>query len=65
MTTDLPMDADPADVAEQRQDAVPPEDEDGPEPDPDEVPLEADEADVAEQRTEVPGWGEGDEDPET
>jgi hypothetical protein len=48
--------ADPADVAEQQQDAVPPaEEEDVPDPGLAEVPLEANEADVAEQRTEVPG----------
>lgn len=58
MTTDpdTPY-ADPADVAEQQQDAIPPADDDEvPDPEPDERPLEADEADVAEQRTEVPEW---------
>jgi hypothetical protein len=56
MTTDPQSPyADPADVAEQQQDAVPPaEEEDIPDRGPDEVPLEADEADVAEQRFEVP-----------
>jgi hypothetical protein len=56
MTTDPQSPyADPADVAEQQQDAVPPADEeDLPDPGTNEVPLEADEADVAEQRTEVP-----------
>lgn len=64
MTTDpQPPDADPADVAEQQQEVVPPvagEDEEAPAPEPD-APLEADEADVAEQRTEVPGWVDDDD----
>lgn len=55
--------ADPADVAEQRQDVLPPtEDEDVPGLDPDEMPLEADAADVAEQRTEMPPWADEDVD---
>ena len=64
MTTDpdLPQ-ADPADVAEQQQDVVPPvDDAEVPVLDPDEAPLEADEADVAEQRSEVPGWVDDDTD---
>ncbi|HET6257573.1 hypothetical protein [Pseudonocardia sp.] len=44
----LPLEADPADVAEQRQ-VVPVED-------PSELPLEADPADVAEQRQVVPEY---------
>lgn len=57
MTIDpeLPDDADPADVAEQHQELTPPpDDEEAPVPEPDDLPLEANEADVAEQRTEVP-----------
>jgi hypothetical protein len=55
--------ADPADVAEQHQDVVPPaDDEEVPDVEPEELPLEADEADVAEQRTEVPGWVDEDVD---
>jgi hypothetical protein len=59
MTTDRwPPDADPADVAEQQQDAAPPRDDrDLPATDEGDgdLPWSADEADVAEQRREVPG----------
>jgi hypothetical protein len=56
MTTDPEfLEADPADVAEQQEDLVPPvEDPEAPDLQPGEAPLEADEADVAEQWTEVP-----------
>ncbi|HEX3542126.1 MAG TPA: hypothetical protein VHT75_16965 [Acidimicrobiales bacterium] len=51
--TDLPMDASPEDVVEQRTEAQP-----APAPAPvlsvDDLPLEADPADVADQRTEIP-----------
>jgi hypothetical protein len=54
--SELPEDADPADLAEQQEELLPPiNDEEAPDPEPDELPLEANEADVAEQRTEVPG----------
>ena len=46
--------ADPADVAEQREDVARPSDDEEELVEPDEPPWEADEADVAEQRTEVP-----------
>ena len=55
MTNDpgLPQ-ADPADVAEQHEDVVPPTDDEELGVEPDEPPLETNEADVAEQRIEVP-----------
>jgi len=53
--SEIPEDADAADVAGQQEELLPPaDDEEAPEPEPDELPLEANEADVAEQRTEVP-----------
>lgn len=55
LDSELPTDADLADVAEQQEELVPPAtDEEAPAPEPDEAPLEASEADVAEQRSEVP-----------
>ena len=64
MTYDRELpDADAADLAEQEQDVLPPDDDhDVPDVDPGESPLEADEADVAEQRTEVPGGADEDVD---
>ena len=54
--SEIPEDADPADVAEQLQDLSPPRDDDeAPDPQRGELPLEANEADVAEQWTDVPG----------
>jgi hypothetical protein len=64
MSTDPLPDADPADVAEQDKETVPPAgDEEFPADDSDELPVEANEADVVEQNIDVPGWGEdeGDE----
>jgi hypothetical protein len=63
MTTDPDAShADPADVAEQREDLISTvEDEEAPDPAPGEVPLEANEADVAEQRTDVPTSPDDDE----
>jgi hypothetical protein len=54
MTTEhLLPDADPADVAEQLLDVVPPDDDRAP-ADRGDLPWSADEADVAEQRRDVP-----------
>jgi hypothetical protein len=55
MSTDPLPSADPADVAEQDQDVVPPEEDAEADPDPDELSAEANEADVVEQQTGVPG----------
>ena len=54
--SEIPLDADPTDVAGQQEELLPPaNDEEAPEPEPDELPNEANEADVAEQRTKVSG----------
>jgi hypothetical protein len=64
MTYDRELpDADAADLAEQEQDVLAPDDDqEVPDVDPGEPPMEADEADVAEQRTEVPGGTDEDVD---
>jgi hypothetical protein len=53
--SETPLDADPADVAEQRAEVALDGDEVGPPPAPlGDAPWDADPADVAEQRAEVP-----------
>jgi hypothetical protein len=58
MSTDPMPEANPADVAEQEQETVPPDDGEEALADHDELPVEANEADVVEQHVDVPGWGD-------